>query len=83
MRFLSAASQKVSRALPATLLKYSVLMVVYLHDSHFSVLGTKMSSTIEAFTVKSQERCSITYIEFTLDSTQAETSARYVDEYIR
>ena len=42
-----------------------------------------MSSTIEAFTVKSQERCSITYIEFTLDSTQAETSARYVDEYIR
>ena len=43
MRFLSAASQKVSRAVPATLLKYSVLMVVYLHDSHFSVLG-KMSS---------------------------------------
>ena len=71
MRFLSAASQKVSRTLPATLLKYSVslLMVVCLHDSHFSVLGTKMSSTIEAFTVKSQERCSITYIKFTVDSS--------------
>ena len=69
MRFLSAASQKVSRALPATLLKYSVLMVVCLHDSHFSVLGTKMSSTIETFTVMGQERCSFTYIKFTVDSS--------------
>ena len=60
MRFLSAASQKVSRALPATLLKYSVLMVVYLHDSHFSVLGKCHRGIYRQ--EWSQERCTFIYI---------------------